>query len=66
MNKKLLARVALSIIAVGLALVGCSPAPPPPLVARDVAPLAVVDPAQPCSRAGAPAECSTGPRTRSP
>jgi len=58
MNKKLLARVALSIIAVGLALVGCSPAPPPPLVARDVAPLAVVDPAQPCSRAGTPADSS--------
>ncbi len=51
MNTKL-ARAALPLIALGLLLVGCSPAPPPPLVTRDVPPLAIVDPAKPCSRAG--------------
>jgi parallel beta-helix repeat protein len=51
MNTKL-ARAALPFIALCLLLVACSPAPPPPLVTRDVPPLAIVDPAKPCSRAG--------------
>ena len=52
MNTKLVARAALLLAASCLALTACSPAPPPPLVPRDVAPLAIVDPAKPCSRLG--------------
>ncbi len=52
MNTKLFARAALPFTALCLLLTACSPAPPPPLVTRDVPPLAVVDPAKPCSRLG--------------
>ena len=52
MNMKLVARAVLPLVASCLLLTGCSPAPPPPLVPRDVAPLAIVDPAKPCSRLG--------------
>jgi parallel beta-helix repeat protein len=52
MNTKLVARAALLLAASCLALTACSPAPPPLLVPRDVAPLAIVDPAKPCSRIG--------------
>jgi parallel beta-helix repeat protein len=56
MTKKLLVRAALPVTAICLLLAACSPAPPPALVPREVAPLAVVDPAAPCSReAAAPA-----------
>jgi len=52
MNTKLVARAALPVTAILLLLGACSPAPPPPLVPRDVAPLAIVDPAKPCSGIG--------------
>lgn len=61
MNTKLVARAAIPFTAIALLLLGaCSPAPPPPLVPRDVPPLQIVDPAKPCSRLG------TAPGTDAP
>lgn len=49
MAKRHLAVTALPSAALCLLLSGCSSVTPPPLVARDVAPLAIVDPAAPCA-----------------
>jgi parallel beta-helix repeat protein len=55
------ARVALAVVTLGALLVGCSPAPPPALVARDVPPLSVADPAKPCTRASTGGEAPAAP-----
>ncbi len=50
-----------ALLAAALVLVGCSRAEPPPLVPRDVAATAAVDPAAPCTREAPAGAADTAP-----